>query len=75
MDLASSGIGNRHPPEATITFMQYLLLLALIAGLILYYSPLSANEKASRTGQMLLFSSILALLIAVAPLTVKLLHG
>ena len=51
----------------------YLLLIALIAGLLLYL--LSANAKVVRIGEMLLFSSILALLIAVAPATVKLLHG
>ena len=51
----------------------YLLLIALIAGLLMYL--LSANAKVVKIGEMLLFSSILALLIAVAPATVKLLHG
>lgn len=36
---------------------------------------LCANAKAARIGEMLLFSSILALLIAIAPETAKLLHG
>lgn len=51
----------------------YLLLIALIAGLLMYL--LSSNAKVVRIGEMLLFSSILALLVAVAPATVKLLHG
>ena len=36
---------------------------------------LSTNAKVVRIGEMLLFSSILALLIAVAPATVAKLHG
>lgn len=51
----------------------YLLLIALIAGLLMYL--LSTNGKVVRIGEMLLFSSILALLIALAPATVRLLHG
>lgn len=50
----------------------YLLLAALIAGLLMYL--LSANAKVVRIGEMLLFSSILALLIALAPSTVAKLH-
>ena len=51
----------------------YLLLVALIAGLLMYL--LSTNAKVMRIGEMLLFSSILALLIALAPSTVAKLHG
>jgi hypothetical protein len=51
----------------------YLLIIALIAGLLMYL--LCSNAKAARIGEMLLFSAILALLIALAPATVKLLHG
>jgi hypothetical protein len=46
----------------------YILLISLIAGLLMYL--LSPNAKVVRIGEMLLFSSILALLIALAPLTV-----
>ena len=54
--------------------MAYLLIVALIAGLLMYL--LCTNGKAQRIGEMLLFSSILALLIAVTPTAVaKLLHG
>ena len=51
----------------------YLLLVALIAGLLMYL--LSTNAKVVKIGEMLLFSSILALLIALAPTTVRLLNG
>ena len=51
----------------------YILLIALIAGLLMYL--LSTNAKVVRIGEMLLFSSILALLIALAPSTVAKLHG
>jgi hypothetical protein len=53
--------------------MAYVLIITLVAGLLMYM--LSANSKAQRIGEMLLFSSILALLIALAPATVRLLHG
>jgi hypothetical protein len=53
--------------------MAYLLIAALIGGLLMYL--LCSNAKAVRIGEMLLFSSILALLIAIAPATVHLLHG
>lgn len=53
--------------------LAYILLIALIAGLLMFL--LSANPKVVRIGEMLLFSSILALLIAIAPATEKLLHG
>jgi hypothetical protein len=53
--------------------MAYVLIAALIAGLLMYL--LCSGAKAVRIGEMLLFSSILALLIALAPLTVARLHG
>jgi hypothetical protein len=51
--------------------MSYILIIALIAGLLMYL--LCSQAKAQEIGRMLLFSSILAFLIAVAPLTVRLL--
>lgn len=51
----------------------YILLIALGAGLLMYL--LSKNAKVVRIGELLLFSSALALLIALAPLTVAKLHG
>jgi hypothetical protein len=53
--------------------MPYVLILTLVAGLLMYL--LCANAKAQEIGRMMLFSSILAFLIAVAPATVRLLHG
>jgi len=53
--------------------MAFILIAAFIAGLFMFL--LSTNAKAVRIGEMLLFSSILALLIALAPATVaKLFH-
>ena len=52
--------------------MAYLLIAALIGGLLMYL--LCSNGKATRIGEMLLFSSILALLIALAPATIAKLH-
>lgn len=49
-----------------------ILLIALLAGLFMYLYPF-ANAKVVRIGEILLASSILALLIALAPATVKLL--
>jgi hypothetical protein len=46
----------------------YLLIGALVGGLLMYL--LCSNAKAVKIGEMLLFASILALLIALAPLTV-----
>jgi len=51
----------------------WILIIALVAGLFMYM--LASNAKAVRIGEMLLFSAILALLIALAPATVHLLHG
>ena len=55
--------------------MTYTLIFfaALIGGLLMYL--LCTNPKAQRIGEILLFSSILALLIAVAPAAVAKLHG
>jgi hypothetical protein len=57
----------------TISRMAYLLLIALVGGLLMYL--LCANSKAVEIGRMLFFASVLALLIALAPLTAHLLHG
>lgn len=56
-----------------LAMTSYILLIALVAGLLMYL--LSANAKVVRIGEMLLFSSILALLVALAPSTVAKLHG
>jgi hypothetical protein len=55
--------------------MSYTLIFfgALIGGLLMYL--LCKNPKAERIGQMLLFASILATLIAVAPTAIAKLHG
>ena len=52
--------------------MSYALIIALVAGLLMYL--LCSNGKAQEIGRMMLFSSILAFLIAIAPATVRLLH-
>jgi hypothetical protein len=51
--------------------MAYILIIALVAGLLMYL--LCSQAKAQEIGRMLLFSAMLAFLIAVAPLTVKML--
>jgi hypothetical protein len=53
--------------------MTYLLLVALVGGLLMYL--LCANAKAAEIGRMLFFSAVLALLIAFGPATAHLLHG
>ncbi len=53
--------------------MAYVLIIALVVGLLMFV--LGSNAKVQRIGEMMLFSSILALLIALAPSTVRLLHG
>jgi len=53
--------------------MAYLTLAALIGGLLMYL--LCANSKAAEIGRMLFFAAVLALLIALAPATVHVLHG
>ena len=52
--------------------MAYALILAFVAGLLMFL--LCAGDK-KEIGKMLFFASILALLIALAPATVRLLHG
>ena len=51
----------------------YLLLVALLGGLLMYL--LCKNAKAAEIGRMLFFAAVLAVLIALAPLTVHLFHG
>ena len=63
---------NRDRSAAYAQGMAYLLIAALIGGLLMYL--LCSNGKATRIGEMLLFSSILALLIALAPATIAKLH-
>jgi hypothetical protein len=53
--------------------MAYLLLAALFGGLLMYL--LCSGEKAVEIGRMLFFAAVLAILVALAPLTVHLLHG
>ena len=53
--------------------MSYILLIALIAGLLM--NLLSPNAKVVELGRLTFFASVLALLIAIAPATVKLLQG
>jgi len=55
------------------SMLALIFIIALIAGLFMYL--LSANAKVVRIGEMLLFSSILALLITIPPAAVKLLHS
>ena len=56
--------------------MAYTLIFfgALIGGLLMYLLC-TKNTKAEKIGQMLLFSTILATLIAVAPTALAKLHG
>lgn len=51
----------------------YILIIALVAGLLMYL--LASKAETKEIGRMMLFAAILALLIAVAPATVRLLHG
>lgn len=54
--------------------MAFIFVVAFILGLFMYLLP-STNAKVTRIGEMLLFSSILALLITVTPAAVaKLFH-
>lgn len=53
--------------------MAYILLAALVGGLLLYL--LATSAKAVEIGRMLFFAAVLALLVALAPSTVHLLHG
>ncbi len=49
--------------------MAFILLIALALGVFMY--AFLDNTKAARVGEILMFCSILAFLIAVAPLTVR----
>ena len=51
--------------------MAYALIIAFVTGLLMFL--LCAGDK-KEIGRMLLFSSVLALLIATAPATVRLLQ-
>jgi hypothetical protein len=53
--------------------LAYLLIVTLVGGLLMYL--LSSNAKVVRIGEILFFSSVLALLIALAPATVAKLHS
>jgi hypothetical protein len=53
--------------------MPYLLLVALIGGLLMYL--LCSNSKAAEIGRMLFFAAVLGLLIALGPSTIHILHG
>jgi len=54
--------------------MSYILIMTLVAGLLMYLLC-DGHPKAQEIGRMMLFAAILALLIALAPSTVRLLHG
>ena len=51
-----------------------ILIITLALGLFMFLWP-SSNAKVTRIGEILLLSSVLSLLIALAPATVRLLHG
>ena len=50
-----------------------IFIVAFIAGLLMFLRP--AGTKVQRIGEMILFAAIFALLIALAPSVVKLLHA
>jgi len=54
--------------------MSIILIVAFVAGLLMFLVP-SMGAKANRIGEILLLASAIALLSALAPLTVKLLQG
>lgn len=53
--------------------LPYLLLATLLGGLLMFFLC-TKNVKAARVGELLFLASVLALLIALAPLTVAKLH-
>jgi len=53
--------------------MAYLLLVVLVVGLLMY--RFCKNAKDVEVGRLIFFASALALLVALAPSTVHLLHG
>lgn len=52
--------------------MSYALIIAFVAGLLMF---LRCSGDTKEIGKMLFFASVLAFLIALAPATVRLLHG
>jgi uncharacterized membrane protein YtjA (UPF0391 family) len=54
--------------------LAYLLLMALIGGLLMYLFG-GKDTRTARVGELLFFASVLALLIALAPATVAKLHS
>lgn len=56
--------------------MPYLLIAALIGGLLMYLlCDLAKYPKAAEVGRLLFFAAVVALLIALAPATVAKLHS
>lgn len=53
--------------------MAYIFFAVLFGGLLMFLQK--SNEKVSEIGRILFAAAVLAFLIAVAPLTVHLLHG
>lgn len=51
--------------------MQYLVLFAIVAGLLMW---LLCKGKAEKLGEILLTTGLLALFIALAPATARLFH-
>jgi len=54
--------------------LAFIFIALFVAGLFMYLLP-STSEKVQKIGQMLIFSSILAFLITIAPAVAKLLHS
>jgi len=52
--------------------LAFIFIATLVAGLLMF---LLCKDKLQRIGEMLLFSSILAILITIAPAAVKILHS
>jgi len=54
--------------------LAYLLLVALVGGLLMYLLG-GKDTKTAHVGELLFFAAVLALLVALAPLTVVKLHS
>ena len=65
---------RRNQAPTIVCMLKFLLLGAMLTGLLMFLLS-KKNPDVKRIGEILLFSSILALLIALAPGTVTLLHG
>ncbi|MGH7176823.1 MAG: hypothetical protein ACREJC_05525 [Tepidisphaeraceae bacterium] len=52
--------------------MAYITIFVLVAGLLMYL--LSSNSKAQDIGRLMFFAAVLALLIALAPSSMRLLR-